>query len=159
MKRTKTSLGSSLKLPKTLFWRKISKGTLISWTHEPHSTMTCSTVTTRTTNLQRTTTAHSRTTSMLKTARLTSHLPCSLLCIITTTTTSKVVYKVNFQNRLVRTTCAILTSTLSSTRVCRFTRLKLNRSLESKPLLSNSIYSRKSTRKCSSAPRSMTMSL
>ena len=158
MKRTKTSLGSSLKLPKTLFWKRISKGTLISWTHEPHSTMTCSTVTTRTTNLQRTTTAHSRTTSMLKTARLTSHLPCSLLCI-TITTTSKVVYKVNFQNRLVRTTCAISTSTLSSTRVCRVTRPKLNRGLGSKPPLSNSIYLRKSTRRCSSAPHSMTMSL
>jgi len=157
MKRTKTSLGSSLKLPKTLFWKRISKGTLISWTHEPHSTMTCSTVTTRTTNLQRTTTAHSRTTSMLKTARLTSHLPCSLPSIITTT--SKVVYKVNFQNRLVRTTCAISTSTLSSTRVCRVTRPKLNRGLGLKPPLSNSIYLRKSTRRCSSAPRSMTMSL
>jgi hypothetical protein len=153
---TKTSLGSSLKLPKTLFWKRISKGTLISWTHEPHSTMTCSTVMTRTTNLQRTTTALSRTTSMPKTARLRSHLPWSLLCI---PTTSKVVYKVNFQNRLVRTTCAILTSTLSSTRVCRVTRPKLNRSLGSRPPLSNSIYSRKSIRRCSSAPLSMTMSL
>ena len=153
MKMTKTNLGSSLKLLKTLFWKRINKGTLNSWTHDLRSTMTCSTVTTRTTYLQRTTMARCRTILMPKPAKLTSRPPYSQ-CI-----TMSRVYKVNSQSRPASITCAISTSTLSFMRVCRDTRLKLNRNLGSRPPLSNSIYSKISTLRCSSAPHWMTMSL
>ena len=153
MKMTKTNLGSSLKLLKTLFWKRINKGTLNSWTHDPRSTMTCSTVTTRTTYLQRTTMARCRTILMPKPAKLTSRPPCSQ-CI-----TMSRVYKVNSQSRPASITCAISTSTLSFMRACRDTHQKLNRNLKSRPRLSNSICLKPSTLRYSSAPHWMTMSL